>query len=109
MILLSGGGQYESPMIRNTAAKVREVARYGVEVCSSSIDDVQSDQEGFDDVCRAHELIDKYILTCGKYHKDVQRNLRKVEFNQYGSRNIKSSILLFMADRMFIIWITLIE
>jgi hypothetical protein len=53
------------------AAKVREVAQYGFEVLSSLINDVQSDQEGFDDVHRACKVINKYISTCGKYHEDV--------------------------------------
>jgi hypothetical protein len=66
MAMQGTGGQYESPMIRNTAAKVRKVAQYGFEVHSSSINDIQSDREWFNDVCRACELIDKYILSHGK-------------------------------------------
>jgi hypothetical protein len=58
-------------MIRNMAAEVREGAQYGFEVCLSSINDVQSNWAGFDDVHRACELINKYILTHGKYHEDV--------------------------------------
>jgi hypothetical protein len=75
-------------MIRNMAAKVHKVAQYGFEVHSSLIDDV----------CRAHALINKYISTRPKYCEDVQRNLKKVEFDRYGSRIIESSISLFMAN-----------
>jgi hypothetical protein len=68
------------------------------QVRSSSIDDVQSDHNWFDNVCRAHESINTYVWSCGKYCDNVQGSLTKIELDQYGLRIIERLILLFVIN-----------